>query len=81
MAPSELTMRHGAIDYYERNEIPGIVRLKQIADHFTHSVWLNPDDTRFWIDPTVQVIGKLFPMFPLTLDGLEEAVRKLVVKK
>jgi len=81
MAPSELTMRHGAIDYYERNEIPGIIRLKQIAEHFTHSVWLNPDDTRFWIDPTVQVIGKLFPMFPLTLDGLEEAVRKLVVNK
>jgi len=81
MAPWELTMRHGAINYYERNEIPGIVRLKQIAEHFTHSVWLNPDDPSFWIEPTVQIIGKLFPMFPLSLNGLEQAVRKLVVKK
>ncbi|MFC2011060.1 VWA domain-containing protein, partial [Chloroflexota bacterium] len=81
MAPWELTMRNGAIDYYERNEIPGIIRLKQIAHHFNHSVWLNPDDSRFWMEPTVQVIGKLFPMFPLTLDGLEQAVRKLVVNK
>jgi len=81
MAPWELTMRHGAINYYERNEIPGIARLKQISEHFTHSVWLNPDDSHFWIEPTVQMIGKLFPMFPLTLDGLEQAVRKLAIKK
>ncbi|MBA7688317.1 hypothetical protein ES703_96796 [subsurface metagenome] len=81
MAPWELMMRYGAINYYEHNEIPGIVRLKQIAEHFTHSVWLNPDDPPFWIEPTVQMISKLFPMFPLTLDGLEQAVRKLVVKK
>jgi len=81
MAPWELTMRHGAINYYERNEIPGVVWLKQIAEHFTHRVWLNPDESRFWIHPTVQMIGKLFPMFPLSLDGLEQAVRKLVVKK
>ena len=81
MAPWELTMRHGAINYYERNEIPGVVWLKQIAEHFTHRVWLNPDESRSWIHPTVQMIGKLFPMFPLSLDGLEQAVRKLVVKK
>jgi len=29
----------------------------------------------------VQMIGKLFPMYPLTLGGLEEAVGKLVVKR
>jgi len=27
------------------------------------------------------MVGKLFPMFELTLDGLGQAVRKLVVKK
>ena len=81
MAGSELTQKYGAIYYYERNEIPGILRLKQIQDHFTHCVWLNPDTPRFWNHPTVLMVGKLFPIFELTLDGLGQAIRKLVVKK
>jgi len=81
MAPYELTEKWGAIYYYERNEIPGIVRLNRIAEHFSHSVWMNPESQRFWIHPTVQMIGKLFPMFPLTIDGLDEATKKLVVKR
>jgi hypothetical protein len=81
MAPQELMERYGAINYYERNDIPGIIWLKRIAEHFTHSVWLNPDTPRFWEHPTVQMIGKLFPMFELTIDGLGQAVKKLVVKR
>ena len=81
MASYELTERWGAIYYYERNEIPGIARLQRIAEHFTHAVWLNPEDQRFWIHPTVRAIGKLFPMFPLTLEGLEEGTKKLLVKR
>lgn len=78
---TELMNRYGAINYYERNEIPGLVWLKRIAEHFTHCVWLNPDNSRFWVHPTVHMIGKLFPMFPLTLDGLGEAVKRLVVRQ
>lgn len=81
MGPWELVQKYGAIDYYERNEQPGIVWLKRIAEHFDHSIWLNPDEQRFWNHPTVQMIGKLFPMFPLTIDGLGQAVKRLVVKK
>jgi uncharacterized protein with von Willebrand factor type A (vWA) domain len=80
MGPWELTERYGAIDYHERNEIPGIVWLKRITEHFSHCVWLNPDEPRFWIHPTIQMIGKLFPMYPLTLDGLNQAVKRLTVK-
>ncbi|MFC1952906.1 VWA domain-containing protein [Chloroflexota bacterium] len=81
MGTWELTERNGAIDYYEQNNIPGIVRLKQISDHFSHRVWLNPIDRRSWIHPAVRLIGELFPMYPLTIDGLGQAVRRLVVKK
>jgi hypothetical protein len=81
MAPWELTERYGAISYYERNETPGIVWLKRIAEHFTHCVWLNPDNPHFWSDSTIRMIQKTFPMFPLTLDGLEQSVKRLVVKK
>jgi hypothetical protein len=79
MAVQELTDRYGAIYYYQRNDTPGILWLKRIAEHFTHCVWLNPDN--YWNHPTVQMIGKLFPMYELTLDGLGQAVKKLVVKK
>ena len=81
MGSWELVERHGAINYYERNETAGIIWLKRISEHFTHCVWLNPDEPRFWIHPTVQMIGKLFPMYPLTIDGLGQAVKRLVVKK
>ena len=81
MATSELTDSWGAIYYYEQNETPGIVWLKRIAEHFSHCVWLNPDNPRFWIHPTTRMIAKLFPMFSLSLEGLGLAVKKLVAKK
>jgi len=81
MATSELLSKYGAIYYYEQNEAPGLVRLKQIAEHFTHCVWLNPEELYFWNHPTVLMVGKLFPMFELTLEGLNQAVKKLIVKK
>ncbi len=81
MAVQELMEQYGAINYYERNDIPGVVWLKRITDHFTHCAWLNPDMPYYWNHPTVLMVGKLFPMFELTLDGLSQAVRKLVVKK
>jgi uncharacterized protein with von Willebrand factor type A (vWA) domain len=81
MATYELLNRYGAIYYYEQNETPGIVWLKQIAEHFTHCVWLNPEETYFWNHPTVLMISKLFPMFELTLEGLNQAIKKLMVKK
>jgi len=81
MAMPELTQRYGAIYYYEHNELPGLLRLKQIAEHFTHCVWINPTEPYYWNHPTVMLVEKFFPMFELTLDGLDQAVKKLVVKK
>ena len=81
MATSELLSKYGAIYYYEQNETPGVVWLQQIAEHFTHCVWLNPEEAYFWNHPTVLMMGKLFPMFELTLDGLSQAIKRLMVKK
>jgi len=81
MAIWELMNRYGAIEYYQRNETPGITWLQHFANHFTHCAWLNPDNPRFWIHPTTQRIRGLFPMYQLTIEGLNQAVRKLVVKK
>jgi uncharacterized protein with von Willebrand factor type A (vWA) domain len=81
MGSWELLEQYGAIDYYHRNETPGIVWLKRIAEHFTRSVWLNPDETKYWNHMTVKAISRLFPMYPLTIEGLEQSVKKLIVKR
>jgi len=77
MAPSELLARWGAIDYYHHNETPGIRWLERLEDHFERSVWLNPMRLRYWNHPTVERVADLFPMFELTLDGLESAMKHL----
>lgn len=80
MSMWELVQRYGAIYYYEQNDTPGIEWLRRISDHFNSKVWLNPTTPRFWEHPTVLAISKLFPMYEFTLDGMGEAVRKLIAK-
>jgi uncharacterized protein with von Willebrand factor type A (vWA) domain len=48
-----------------------------LADHFRRSVWLNPDPPRYWSGSTTQELGTVFDMFPMTLDGLGDAIKKL----
>lgn len=78
MAPYELTMRYGAIDYYQQNETPGIVWLKKFKHHFPHTVWLNPEVEGPWISQSRKMISAVFPMFQLSIDGLEEAISELI---
>ncbi|OGW12346.1 MAG: hypothetical protein A3G93_00795 [Nitrospinae bacterium RIFCSPLOWO2_12_FULL_45_22] len=80
MAPEELTRRHGAIYSAEKNEIPGIMWLKRIASHFPHTVWLNPEEPRYWDQPTIRMVKNIFPMYPLTLEGLNLAIKRLARK-
>jgi len=80
MAPSELISAHGAIDWFERGETAGLVWLHRLRSHFTRSVWLNPMEPQHWRGYTTDVIGRLFPMFPLSLEGLEQAIDHLVRK-
>ncbi|MEE2779067.1 MAG: VWA domain-containing protein [Myxococcota bacterium] len=78
MAPTELLSRHGAVDYYHRNETPGLVWLHRLRSRFKRSVWLNPMPERWWGGASTDLIRHLYPMVPLTVDGLEEAVDILV---
>lgn len=79
MAPSELTWRNGAIDYWYHNDTPGIVWLQRFRDKFKDSVWLNPLPSRSWdYIYTCRLIREIFPMFELTLEGLDKAVKQLM---
>ncbi|MBM4268958.1 MAG: VWA domain-containing protein [Deltaproteobacteria bacterium] len=79
MHPAELFEAHGGIDPRNTSPTPGIQWLHRIVHYFDRSVWLNPEEAKYWDNyHTTRVIQKLFPMFPLSVDGLSDAVQSLV---
>jgi hypothetical protein len=78
MAPSELLERYGSVDYDITNLTPGIVWLHRLKKRFPRAVWLNPIPEKSWYGWTIKLVGRLFPMFPLTIDGLEDAIDVLL---
>jgi len=74
MSPFELTHRGGAIDLYHDNRETGLAWLKRIRERCPQSVWLNPEPRRVWRAPSIRLVREVFPMYELTLDGLDEAV-------
>jgi uncharacterized protein with von Willebrand factor type A (vWA) domain len=81
MAPYELMATDGSIHIEERSGKPSYERLNFIAKTFPHSIWINPKLTEEWsYTRTIQHIREIFPMFELTLDGLEKAVSHMMQK-
>ncbi|MHA1693975.1 MAG: vWA domain-containing protein [Candidatus Helarchaeota archaeon] len=78
MAHSELMCSGGSLYYTDTDGTAGIVWLNRLRQHFKKSVWLNPMNENVWGGYTVKVIRTIFPMFPLTLEGIENAVKNLV---
>jgi len=77
MAPYELMLRSGAQGNYSPDGMEGIVWMMQLQQHFERSAWLNPEPPASWWSPTIRTLRSLFPMFPLTVEGLGEAVGQL----
>jgi len=78
MAPEELLAIDGSIMAEYRQKQPSIERLKTLSATFRHAAWLNPMSSTLWHHgETIGIIGKVFPMFELNLEGLEKAVRHL----
>ena len=81
MAPDELMANDGSIYIDDRSGKLSYERLRFIAKTFPHSVWLNPKLADEWpYTHTVNIIRDIFPMFELTLDGLEKTVGYLMRK-
>lgn len=79
MAPYELMATDGSIHIEERTMKPSYERLRFIAETFPHSVWLNPKLPEEWpYTRTISMIREIFPMFELTIDGLERTVSHLM---
>ena len=81
MAPYELMSRNGSIYAFETSGKPSIERIRALTEMFPHCAWLNPVPEHAWgYTQTIQVIREVIPMFPLTLDGLDQAVQYLTKK-
>ncbi len=75
MAPWELMDRSGWYNEGETQE--GVVWLMKLVETYPQSVWLNPEPVSGWAQNTIDVIRRVFHMFPLTLEGLGDAVNHL----
>jgi len=63
------------------NEEAGSVWLERITRTYPHAVWLNPVAQRHWdYSESTTIIRRLFSerMFPITIEGLEAAMKELV---
>ena len=78
MSPYEIVYAGGAVEHW--NEESGEVWLRRVLDQWKSIVWINPVDQRSWrYTQSTQMIQQLFGgrMFPLTLGGLEDAMKEL----
>ena len=78
MSPYEITYPGGSVEHW--NEEAGAVWIDRVAQIYEHMVWLNPTAERLWAHtPSVEVMKQLVNdrMYPLTLEGLDKAMREL----
>ena len=78
MAPYEVTHAGGSVEHW--NEEPGAVWMERMANHFDKLVWLNPAPEDHWGNGgSLGAIRSLVKdqMYPMTLSGLEDAMRFL----
>lgn len=82
MSPYEITTVGGSIEHY--NDESGATWMKRLTDKFPYLVWINPTIKDYWkgtysLELTQELIHNR--MYPMTLEGLTEAMQVLKGKK
>ena len=78
MSPYEIVQPGGSVEY--NNTEAGAVWLQRFTSTFANFAWLNPEPEGLWqYRQSISIIQQLMSqrMFPLTIDGLERAMRLL----
>jgi len=78
MSPYEIMAVGGSIEHW--NEESGATWMARLLAVYPHAVWLNPQPEDYWsYIPTIGMVKELVSerMFPLTIDGLERAMKAL----
>jgi uncharacterized protein with von Willebrand factor type A (vWA) domain len=82
MSPYEISHAGGSIEHF--NEEAGAVWLKRLTDAYPSAAWINPTPEAYWgHSASTAILKRLMDerMYPLTLDGLDEAMRELSRKR
>ncbi len=78
MSPYEISHPGGSVEHF--NEEAGAVWLKRLSGTYPAAVWLNPVAEKYWgYTPSISLVRELMRdrMYPLTLSGLDDAMRVL----
>ena len=81
MSPYEITHPGGSVEHF--NEESGAVWMHRITNTYPATVWLNPVPEKQWgYSQSTKIIKELMTdrMYPLTIEGLDDAMRELVRK-
>ncbi len=79
MSPYEISYPGGSVEHM--NPEPGALWLQRLTQVYENAIWLNPTPEKYWsYTPSIDMIKQLFSnrMYPLTLEGLDSAMRELV---
>jgi uncharacterized protein len=79
MSPYEIVAPGGSVEHY--NDEAGSVWMQRVVTTYPSCVWLNPVPEREWdMTASIPVMRQLVGgrMYPLTLEGLDAAMRELV---
>ncbi|MFK3891004.1 VWA domain-containing protein [Sphingomonas sp. NPDC079357] len=82
MSPYEITQPGGSVEHM--NDEPGAVWMQRLTATYPAAAWLNPLPEAHWdYTASVGMIRELMSgrMYPLTLDGLDAAMRELTRKR
>ena len=78
MSPYEILQPGGSIEHW--NDEPGAAWIRRLLASYPHHAWLNPEPEERWEwTPSVKITRELVEdrMFPLTLEGLDRAMKAL----
>ncbi|MGA0797356.1 MAG: vWA domain-containing protein [Quisquiliibacterium sp.] len=78
MSPYEILQPGGSVEY--NNEEPGAMWLRRLVERFPKFAWLNPEPEGVWeYRQSISVIKQILHnrMYPVTIQGLERAMREL----
>ena len=78
MSPYEILQAGGSVEYH--NEESGVEWLGRLTSAFPKFAWINPEPQGVWqYRQSISVVQQLMQqrMYPLTLKGLEDAMRML----
>ena len=82
MSPYELLYQNGSVEH--NNDEPGFTWLERLKNHYPDIVWFNPVPVKQWkYTESIGMVKEFMKdrMFPMTLSGLQQAIKALKDKK